>query len=60
MNVNLIRNVGFILLAILLLLGGGLFLAGTALHLTAYTLLIVHIVLAVLAICAGVFILLGR
>ena len=53
MKVNLISNIGFILLAIWLIIGGLLHLAGSP-ALTIGTLL------SILGIVAGVFILLGR
>jgi hypothetical protein len=53
MKLNLISNIGFILLAIWLIIGGILQLAG-GIALTLGTLL------AMLGIVAGVFILLGR
>ena len=60
MDLVLIKNIGLILLAILLIVGGLLFLVGSGLHLTAYAMNLVYSGLAVLAIVTGGAILLGK
>ena len=60
MNIDVIKNIGFILLALLLIIGGVLFLVTGSLHLTAYAMWMVYAGLAVLAIVSGALILLGK
>ena len=60
MNVDFIKNIGFLLLAFLLIVGGVFFLVSGSLHLSAYYTWIVYCVLAVLAIVSGGFIALGK
>ena len=60
MEVKLITNIGLILLAVLLIAGGGFFLASGALHLTALVTTLVYSGFAAVAIASGVLLLLGK
>ena len=60
MDLNFIKNIGFVLLALLLILGGIFFLISGQLHLTAASVWMVQAGLAILAVAAGAFILTGR
>jgi hypothetical protein len=60
MNIDIIKNIGLILLAILLIVGGALFLVSGQLHLSVYATQLVYMGLAILAMVSGGFILLGK
>jgi hypothetical protein len=60
MNIDIIKNIGLILLAILLIIGGIFFLITGQLHLSPYATWMVYTGLAILAIASGGCILLGK
>jgi hypothetical protein len=60
MDINFIKNIGLVLLALLLILGGIFFLISGQLHLAPTSVVMVQSGLAILAVAAGGFILLGK
>jgi hypothetical protein len=60
MNIDFIKNIGLILLAILLIVGGIFFLISGQLHMTAQIVWMLYTGFAILAVASGVFILLGK